>query len=49
MDITIATETELKAAAYDQIALMEHAQQNIKLINEELAKRKQQAREIDNV
>lgn len=33
------TETELKALAYDNFATVESSQNNLKLINEELARR----------
>ncbi len=33
------TEIELKAAAYDNLAQMEQAQANLKVINEELGRR----------
>lgn len=36
-----ATEIELKAMAYDQLALIEQAQANLRAINEELRKRQQ--------
>ena len=39
-DITTLTVEELKALAYDQILLLNQAQQNIQIIEAELAKRK---------
>lgn len=39
-DIKTMTETELKALAYDQAALMNQAQINIKFIEQEIADRK---------
>lgn len=33
------TDTELKALAYDQLALIERSQANIRLINQELSER----------
>jgi hypothetical protein len=35
------TEVELKALAYDNVAQLEQAQNNLKVINNELARRKQ--------
>ena len=43
MDITKLTVVELKALAYDELAKMEVAQNNLKTINQELAKRSQPA------
>jgi uncharacterized coiled-coil protein SlyX len=37
------TITELKAIAYDQLAILEQTQNNIRVINQELAKRQPQA------
>jgi hypothetical protein len=41
MELNTATVVELKAAAYDELARIEQAQHNIKVINEELYKRNQ--------
>ena len=38
-DITTLTVEELKALAYDQILLLNQAQQNVNIIQQELAKR----------
>jgi|TARA_R110000868_G_scaffold238378_1_gene492882 hypothetical protein len=42
------TEVELKAIAYDELAKLQSAQSNLRAINEELAKRNQQAPQ-DNI
>ena len=39
MDIKKFSLTELKAMAYDQLAQLEHIQQNIRLINAEIAEK----------
>lgn len=39
MDLKTLSVTELKALAYDQLALLEVTQQNIQLINKELKDR----------
>lgn len=41
MDITTLTETELKALAYEQVKLLNQAQHNLQMIEQELAKRNQ--------
>jgi len=41
MDISKLSVSELKALAYDQISLMEQSQMNLKLINEEINKKRQ--------
>ena len=41
MDITKMSDTELKALAYDQSALIERSQMNIRAINVELNNRNQ--------
>lgn len=43
MDIQKVTTIELKASFYDQLALKERCEANMKIINEELASRAQQA------
>jgi len=40
MDITKLSETELKALAYEQVKLLQQAQQNLALIEQELKKKK---------
>ena len=44
MDKTLAEMTliELKAMAYDQFALLEQCQQNLQIINAEIAKRQEE-------
>lgn len=39
MDITQKTETELKALIYDQLVLRDQTNQNITVLQQELAKR----------
>ncbi len=39
MDITKLTDTELKALAYEQVKLLNAAQNNLAMIEQELAKR----------
>lgn len=39
MDITTMSAVELKALAYDQIAIKESAEYNLRKINEEISKR----------
>jgi uncharacterized coiled-coil protein SlyX len=39
MDISTKTIDELKSLAYDQIAILERAQTNLRYLNEEIAKR----------
>ena len=39
MDITKLNLTELKSLAYDQMATIEQSQNNLKAINEQIAKR----------
>jgi hypothetical protein len=41
MDLTALTETELKSLAYEQIRMLNAAQNNLALIEQELAKRVQ--------
>ena len=41
MDITTMTEEQLKSFGYDQIALIDQCQFNLKAISDELKKRKQ--------
>ena len=41
MDISQKTLVELKALAFDEISVIEQAQHNLKVINEEMNKRKQ--------
>jgi hypothetical protein len=43
------TETELKATAYDQLVVLEQAQTNIKVINQELASRAQNTQTKTNM
>ena len=45
MDITTLTDNEIKALAYDQMALIEQAQRNLQACNQELARREQQPKE----
>ena len=40
MDIKTLSETELKALAFDEMVKIEHAQNNLRVINQELANRK---------
>jgi hypothetical protein len=42
MDITKASEVELKALAYDEVVKLEQSQTNLRIINQELAKRRNQ-------
>lgn len=39
MDITTKTLEELKVMAYDQLVVLEQTQNNLKVINQEIAKR----------
>ena len=39
MDITTLTETELKALAYEQVKILNNTQNNLALIEQQLAKR----------
>ena len=48
MDISSLTTTELKALAYDEVAKIQAAQQNLGLINQKLAQLAQ-ASEVPNV
>lgn len=43
MDISKLTEIELKALAYDQLALLEQTQANIRAINKQIAKLQNEA------
>jgi len=45
LDITALTDSEVKALAYDQIAAYEQAQNNLRVCNDELARRKQEVKE----
>jgi hypothetical protein len=47
MDITKLTETELKALGYEQVKLLTATQNNLAMIEQELAKRNQ-PKENDN-
>jgi len=49
MDIQETTLEQLKAAAYDQIALREQAQKNLDLINVEIAKRFKEADKVEPI
>ncbi len=48
MDITKLTDTELKALAYEQVKLLNTSQNNIAMIEQELAKRNQPKGEKGN-
>lgn len=39
MDLSTATITELKAAVYDQMVIVENAQKNIQILNQAIAKK----------
>ena len=41
------TDTEVKALAYEQIAAYEQAQNNLKVCNDELARRRNEVREVE--
>lgn len=41
MDLTKMSDVEIKALAYDQMVVIENAQRNIQLINQELKNRQQ--------
>lgn len=43
MDISKKSDTELKALAYDCLAIIEANQNNLRLINEELARRQEKS------
>ena len=43
LDVTTLSIAELKVLAYDQIAAFEGAQANLRIINEEIARRNQPA------
>jgi hypothetical protein len=45
LDITKLTDTEVKALAYEQIAAIEQAQNNLRVCNDELNKRLQPKKE----
>lgn len=47
LDITSMTDTEVKALAYEQIAAYEQAQNNLKVCNDELARRRNEVREVE--
>lgn len=46
LDITVLSDTEVKALAYEQIANIEQAQNNLKVCNDELQKRAQAKTEV---
>lgn len=46
MNIQTMTDIELKASGYDQLALIEHYQANLRTINQELAKRNEPVEEV---
>lgn len=46
IDLKMASDLELKGAAYDQLLLKEHCQTNIQAIHQELAQRAQQGRAV---
>jgi hypothetical protein len=48
MDITTLTETELKAIGFEQVKLLQAAQNNLALIEQELAKRQPREQPNDN-
>jgi hypothetical protein len=48
MDIATLTETELKALAYEQVKLLQAAQNNLAMIEQELARRSQSKEEQNN-
>ena len=39
MDVTTLTVEQLKSMAYDQYAILEHAQNNLRILNGEIIKR----------
>lgn len=45
--ISTLTETELKALVYDELAKMETAQANIRILNQEIQKRSQLKESMD--
>jgi hypothetical protein len=45
-DIKTAPDADLKAAAYDEMLLLQRCQNNIQAINQELAQRAQQGRAV---
>ena len=45
MDISKLSETEIKATCYDQLALIEQAQANLRALNAELVKRQEKPKE----
>ena len=46
MDITKKSVEELKALAYDQMAMLEQTQANLQAINAEIARKTQEAEEV---
>ena len=42
MDLTKQTDTELKALAYDELTKVQVAQNNVNIINQELARRNEE-------
>ncbi len=46
LDITQMTVEQLKALAYDQLATIENAQNNLKVVNEEIVKKQSQPQEV---
>jgi len=48
MDITKMTEIELKALGYDQVKLLQATQNNLAMIEQELAKRATKEKELAN-
>ena len=47
IDLTKLSEVELKAMSYDELARIEQAQLNIRIIREELLKRVQPAKPVE--
>ena len=48
MDITKMTTVELKALAYDELTKLEAAQQNLRIINAEIAKKTKEEEKQEN-